>query len=102
MHFQVDADLLVPTNRLSRSLTTNKSSILKHQFKNYFFIVSKQLYSGEYFKIRSNMLIENDPHEFAVKVWSSILKKGETDEKTAIEALEKACNARFIPYYHSY
>ena len=47
------------------------------------------------------MLIENDPHEFAVKVWSSILKKGEKDEKTAIEALEKACNAKFISYYHS-
>ena len=48
------------------------------------------------------MLIENDPHEFAVKVWSSILKKGEKDEKTAIEALEKTCNAKFIPYYPSY
>ena len=79
---------------------------MKHQFENYVFIVAKQLYkqlfSGEYFKIRSNMLIENDPHEFAVKVWSSILKKGEKDEKTAIEALEKTCNAKFIPYYASY
>lgn len=46
------------------------------------------------------MLIENDPHEFAVKAWATILKKGEKDEKTAIEMLEKACNAKFIPFYH--
>ena len=47
------------------------------------------------------MSIENDPHEFAVKVWSTILKKGETNENTAIESLEKTCNAKFLRFYKS-
>ena len=46
------------------------------------------------------MSIENDPHEFAVKVWSTILKKGETNENTAIESLEKTCNAKFLRFYN--